>query len=67
MNTTQEIAATAAWGTVVAWGLFDALTSGDNLWWDWLGNYKWIPFTMTAASPGVVTTDSLSKNSISNS
>ena len=51
------VQATANWGTVVAWGLFDGLSGGNNLTWDFLGNYKWIPFTMTLASPGVVTTD----------
>ena len=52
------IQATANWGTVVAWGLFDGVTGGNCLTWDYLGNYKWIPFTMTLASPGVITTDS---------
>lgn len=49
--------ATASWGTAVAFGLFDAVTAGNCLTWDWLGNYKWIPFTCTLASPGVFTTD----------
>jgi hypothetical protein len=49
--------ASASWGTVVAFGLFDAVTSGNCLAWDWLGNYKWIPFTITAASPGIFTVD----------
>jgi hypothetical protein len=49
--------ASASWGTVVAFGLFDAVTSGNCLAWDWLGNYKWIPSTVTAASPGVWTMD----------
>lgn len=50
--------ATASWGTSVAFGLFDALTSGNCVAWDWLGNFKWVPFTMTSASPGVITMDS---------
>jgi len=50
--------ATANWGTVTSWGLYDASSSGDLLWWDYLGNYKWLPFTCTSASPGVLTTDS---------
>jgi hypothetical protein len=50
--------ATASWGTVVAWGLYDAATAGDLVCWDYLGNYKWVPFTCTAATPGVMTTDS---------
>lgn len=35
--------ATANWGTVIAWGLFDASTSGDLLLWDFLGAYNWLP------------------------
>jgi hypothetical protein len=50
--------ATATWGTVVAWGLYDAATSGDLICWDYLGNFKWVPFTCTSATPGVMTTDS---------
>lgn len=50
-------AATASWGStpLVAIGAFDAPTSGDLLWWDYLGNFPWLPFTCTAASPGVLT------------
>ena len=51
------VQATANWGTATSWGLFDGVTGGNCLTWDFLGNYKWIPFTMTLASPGVVTTD----------
>ena len=46
--------ATASWGTVQAFGLYDAATSGNLLAWDYIGNYSWLPATMTAASPGVV-------------
>ncbi len=46
---------TANWGTVTSFGVFDALTSGNLLWWDYLGNYKWSPFSCTSASPGVLT------------
>jgi hypothetical protein len=50
--------ATANWGTVTSWGLYDTLASATNLiTWDYLGNFKWIPFTCTSASPGVLTTD----------
>lgn len=49
--------ASASWGTVVAFGLFDAVTAGNCLAWDWLGNYKWIPSTVTAASPAIFTMD----------
>jgi len=47
--------ATANWGTVTSWGLYDASSSGNLLWWDYLGNFKWSPFTCTSASPGVLT------------
>ena len=40
--------ATASWGTVIAFGLYDAATSGDLLWWDFLGNYAWLPFEMAS-------------------
>jgi hypothetical protein len=50
--------ATGTWGTVTSFGLYDASTSGNLLAWDYLGNFKWIPFTCTSASPGVFTTDS---------
>jgi hypothetical protein len=49
--------ATLSWGTVLAWGLYDAVTSGNLIEWDWLGNNKWIPFTCSSASPGVLTVD----------
>jgi hypothetical protein len=47
----------AGWGTVTSFGLYDAVTAGNLLAWDYLGNFKWIPFTCTAANPGVMTTD----------
>lgn len=40
--------ATAGWGTVIAFGLFDASTVGNLLAWDFLGNYAWLPFTNTS-------------------
>jgi hypothetical protein len=43
------------YGTIVAWGIYDALTGGNLIAWDYLGNFKWLPFTCTAASPGVLT------------
>lgn len=52
------VQATASWGTVTSFGLYDASTSGNLLAWDYLGNFKWIPFTCTSATPGVLTTDS---------
>jgi hypothetical protein len=49
--------ATLSWGTVTSFGLYDAVTSGNLLAWDYLGNFKWIPFSATSASPSVLTTD----------
>lgn len=46
---------TAGWGTVVAWGLYDSLSGGNLLDWDWLGNFAWLPFTCSLASPGILT------------
>ncbi len=50
---------TAAWATgatfVMYWALYDALTSGNYLWGDYFGNFKWSPFTATNASPSVLT------------
>ena len=51
-------AGSGGWGTVPAWAMYDALTSGNFLYWDWLGNFKWQAFTCTLASPGVLTVDS---------
>ncbi|HET8921346.1 MAG TPA: hypothetical protein VFN27_16925 [Xanthobacteraceae bacterium] len=47
--------ATASWGTVTSWGIYDAVTAGNLLWWDYLGNFKWLPFSGTSASPSVLT------------
>lgn len=58
--------ATASWGTVVAFGLYDAVTSG-NLWdWDWLGNDPWYPCTINLASPGVITAIGITAGSTPN-
>lgn len=46
---------TADWGTIIAWGIFDASTSGNLRAWDYLGNFDWLEFTCTLASPGVFT------------
>lgn len=51
-------AATANWGTVVAFAIYDASTSGNMLMWDYIGNYNWLPCTMTSASPGVISAHS---------
>jgi hypothetical protein len=46
---------TANWGTVVSFALYDASTSGNFLCGDYLGNFAWLPATVSAASPGVIT------------
>lgn len=48
---------TASWGTLVAWGLFDAATAGNLLVSDYIGptTATWLPFTCSSASPGVLT------------
>jgi hypothetical protein len=55
---------TASWGTIVGAGLYDASSSGNLIDFDWLGNYKWMPFTCSSASPGVIT---LAQHGYSNS
>lgn len=47
--------ATANWGTVIAFELRDAASAGNLLIWDYLGNFAWLPATVSAASPGVIT------------
>ena len=47
--------ASATWGTIIGIGVYDALTTGNLLQFDYLGNYKWLPFSCTSASPGVLT------------
>jgi hypothetical protein len=47
--------ATGTWGSVPAWFLNDALTSGNYLFWDYLGNYAWQAASVSSASPGVFT------------
>lgn len=46
---------TGSWGNVIAWGIYDASSSGNLLYWDFLGNCPWVPFSVTAANPGVLT------------
>jgi hypothetical protein len=50
-------AGAGGWGTVTSFAIFDAVTSGNMFQWDYLGNFKWIPFTATSASPSVLTAD----------
>jgi hypothetical protein len=54
-NTLTFPTATADWGTIIAFGLYDALTAGNLLCWDYFGNYPWLPATVSAASPAVIT------------
>lgn len=54
-NTVQFPTATADWGTVIAFGLFDAASAGNLLAWDYLGNYNYLPATVSLASPGTIT------------
>lgn len=42
--------ASATWGTVIAFGLYDASSSGNLLEWDFLGNFNWLPFEIPTAS-----------------
>lgn len=44
--------ATATWGTVVAFGLYDAVTSGNLTAWDFIGNFSWLPFESTSVNTG---------------
>jgi hypothetical protein len=46
--------ASAGWGTILGLGGFDASSAGNLLWWDYLGNFTWLPFTCNLASPGVL-------------
>lgn len=46
---------TAIWGTAIAFGIFDALTAGNLMGWDYFGGYPWLPCTISAASPMVIT------------
>lgn len=52
--------ASANWGTVTSFALYDAATGGNMMTWDYLGAFKWTPFSCSSASPGVLTTDSAS-------
>src|SRR6185437_11820329 len=43
-------ATSTGWGTSIAFGLFDASTTGNLLLWDFLGNFAWLPFEVPNAS-----------------
>lgn len=44
--------ATANWGTVVGFGLYDASSSGNLLAWDFLGNFAWLPASVSSVGSG---------------
>ena len=44
--------ASANWGTVLAFGLYDAATVGNLLVWDYLGNFAWRPVSVSAVGSG---------------
>jgi hypothetical protein len=46
--------ATGWTGNPIYWQVYDALTSGNCLYGDYMGNYAWLPWTCTLASPGVL-------------
>lgn len=54
-NSLTFVTATADWGTVIAFGLFDAPTGGNLMDWDYLGAYAYIPVEISLASPAVLT------------
>jgi hypothetical protein len=47
--------ATANWGTIIGFGLYDAASAGNLLAWDFFGAFSWQPATVSAASPAVLT------------
>lgn len=52
VNTITFVTATANWGTVQAFGVYDASSAGNLLFWDYLGNWPWLPATMTSVASG---------------
>lgn len=40
---------------IIAIGLYDAASVGNLLAWDYLGNFSWLPTTVSLASPGILT------------
>jgi hypothetical protein len=46
---------TAGWGTVLAFGIYDAATAGNLMAWDYFGAFAWLPCTVSAAAPAVIT------------
>jgi hypothetical protein len=54
-NTITFPSATASWGNIIAFGLYDAASAGNLQAWDYFGNYLWLPATVSAASAAVIT------------
>jgi hypothetical protein len=54
-NTITFPTATASWGNIIAFGLYDAASAGNLQAWDYFGNYLWLPATVSAASAAVIT------------
>lgn len=46
---------TAIWNAINAFGIYDASSAGNLLAWDYFGAFAWLPSTIVAASPAVVT------------
>jgi hypothetical protein len=54
-NLSFPTATPAAWTGIIAWGLYDAVTSGNLLYWDFLGADPWFPCTIGTQTPSVIT------------
>jgi hypothetical protein len=54
-NALAFVTPTADWGTVEAFGIFDLGAGGNLLWWDWMGDFGYVPFVCddAAGSPDV--------------
>lgn len=52
---TFAVPTSTGWGTVLGFALYSAITAGTYYGGDYLGNYPWLPTTISAASPAVVT------------
>lgn len=42
----------AGWNTINSWGLFSAATGNSLLFWDYLGNFSWIPYSVSLLNSG---------------
>jgi len=49
------IQSTASWGNVTSFGVYDAITVGNLIYWDYMGGFNWLPATVSSGSPGVIT------------